>query len=80
MTRAKEAFTNGGIAVVIYIILFLGLIPLPEIIQDKIIPVVRVLIFHLVFLLSLLIRVPSSLGGHLLPLAHTVWPTWAGTS
>jgi dolichyl-phosphate mannosyltransferase polypeptide 3 len=41
MTRATEAFTVGAILVASYIILYLGFIPLPETVQDKIIPVVK---------------------------------------
>lgn len=41
MTRATETFATLGIATVIYIALFFGALPLPEVIQDKIIPVVR---------------------------------------
>lgn len=40
MTRATEAYTVGAILIATYIILYLGLIPLPEIVQEKIIPVV----------------------------------------
>lgn len=40
MTRATEAYTFAAIAIVSYIVLFLGFIPLPETVQDKIIPVV----------------------------------------
>ncbi|KAG1438384.1 hypothetical protein G6F56_012659 [Rhizopus delemar] len=39
MTRATEAFTTAIVAVIAYIILFFGFVPLPEIVQDKIIPV-----------------------------------------
>ncbi|KAI8336778.1 dolichol-phosphate mannosyltransferase subunit 3 [Chlamydoabsidia padenii] len=39
MTRASEAFKTLGAAVVIYVILFLGLIPLPDVIQNKLIVV-----------------------------------------
>ncbi|KAG0733900.1 hypothetical protein G6F57_005813 [Rhizopus arrhizus] len=39
MTRATEAFTAGAIAIIIYFILFFGFVPLPEIVQDKIVPV-----------------------------------------
>lgn len=42
MTRATEAFTVGAILVASYIILYLGIIPLPETFQDKIIPVVSI--------------------------------------
>lgn len=41
MTRATEAYTFAAIAIASYIVLFLGLVPLPETVQDKIIPVVR---------------------------------------
>lgn len=41
MTRATETFTALGVATVIYIALFFGALPLPQVIQDKIIPVVR---------------------------------------
>lgn len=40
MTRATEAYTFAAIAIVSYIILFLGFVPLPETVQDKVIPVV----------------------------------------
>jgi dolichyl-phosphate mannosyltransferase polypeptide 3 len=40
MTRATEAFTTAAIASVIYVILYLGVVPLPDIIQNKIVPVV----------------------------------------
>lgn len=40
MTRATEAYTVGAILIATYIVLYLGLIPLPEIVQEKIIPVV----------------------------------------
>lgn len=43
MTRATEAFTTAIVAVIAYIILFFGFVPLPEIVQDKIIPVVSLL-------------------------------------
>ncbi|KAI8979242.1 dolichol-phosphate mannosyltransferase subunit 3 [Mycotypha africana] len=39
MTRATEAFTIGVILFTTYIILYLGFVPLPDIVQDKIIPV-----------------------------------------
>ncbi|KAI8391471.1 dolichol-phosphate mannosyltransferase subunit 3 [Radiomyces spectabilis] len=39
MTRATEAFTTLAIAVTVYIVLFLGLLPLPDVIQNKIVPV-----------------------------------------
>ncbi|KAI9029636.1 dolichol-phosphate mannosyltransferase subunit 3 [Phycomyces nitens] len=39
MTRATETFVVLAIATIAYIILFLGFIPLPETIQNKIIPV-----------------------------------------
>ncbi|CAO3609750.1 unnamed protein product [Cunninghamella blakesleeana] len=39
MTRATETFTFLGLSTVIYVILYLGLVPLPEVIQNKIIPV-----------------------------------------
>ncbi|ORZ18914.1 dolichol-phosphate mannosyltransferase subunit 3 [Absidia repens] len=39
MTRATEAFKTLGAATVIYFILFFGLIPLPDVIQNKIVPV-----------------------------------------
>ncbi|KAL1927089.1 hypothetical protein VTP01DRAFT_5052 [Rhizomucor pusillus] len=39
MTRATEALTTGTIAVVVYLILFFGLLPLPDVIQNKIVPV-----------------------------------------
>lgn len=41
MTRATEAFTTAAIVTAIYLVLFFGVIPLPETIQYKIIPVVR---------------------------------------
>lgn len=41
MTRATEALTTGTIAVVVYLILFFGLLPLPDVIQNKIVPVVQ---------------------------------------
>lgn len=41
MTRATETFAALGIATVIYIALYFGALPLPEVIQDKIVPVVR---------------------------------------
>ncbi|KAG2235313.1 dolichol-phosphate mannosyltransferase subunit 3 [Thamnidium elegans] len=39
MTRATEAYTVGAILIATYIVLYLGLIPLPETVQEKIIPV-----------------------------------------
>ncbi|KAI8878599.1 dolichol-phosphate mannosyltransferase subunit 3 [Backusella circina FSU 941] len=39
MTRATEAFTTAAIASVIYLVLYLGFVPLPETIQNKIVPV-----------------------------------------
>ncbi|CEJ01481.1 hypothetical protein RMCBS344292_15506 [Rhizopus microsporus] len=39
MTRATEAFTTAAIVTAIYLVLFFGVIPLPEAIQYKIIPV-----------------------------------------
>ncbi|KAG2225760.1 hypothetical protein INT45_011428 [Circinella minor] len=39
MTRATEAFTTFGVVVVLYLVLFFGLIPLPDVIQNKIVPV-----------------------------------------
>ncbi|KAI9315293.1 dolichol-phosphate mannosyltransferase subunit 3 [Dichotomocladium elegans] len=39
MTRATEAFSALGLATIIYIALFFGFIPLPDIIQNKIVPV-----------------------------------------
>ncbi|CDS12353.1 hypothetical protein LRAMOSA04548 [Lichtheimia ramosa] len=39
MTRATETFAALGIATVIYIALYFGALPLPEVIQDKIVPV-----------------------------------------
>ncbi|KAI8360746.1 dolichol-phosphate mannosyltransferase subunit 3 [Choanephora cucurbitarum] len=39
MTRATEAFTFGLIALVSYVVLYLGFLPLPETIQEKIVPV-----------------------------------------
>lgn len=42
MTRASEAFRNLGAAVAVYIILFLGLIPLPDVIQNKLVIVVSI--------------------------------------
>ncbi|KAI9306353.1 dolichol-phosphate mannosyltransferase subunit 3 [Cunninghamella echinulata] len=39
MTRATETFSFLGIASVIYIVLYLGFVPLPDVIQNKIIPV-----------------------------------------
>lgn len=41
MTRATETFTTAAIVTAIYLVLFFGVIPLPETIQYKIIPVVR---------------------------------------
>lgn len=41
MTRATEAYTVGAIVIATYIILYLGIFPLPETVQEKIIPVVR---------------------------------------
>lgn len=41
MTRATEAYTVGAIVIATYFILYLGIIPLPETVQTKIIPVVR---------------------------------------
>jgi dolichyl-phosphate mannosyltransferase polypeptide 3 len=41
MTRATEAYTVGAIAIATYFILYLGILPLPETVQTKIIPVVR---------------------------------------
>ncbi|KAI8992392.1 dolichol-phosphate mannosyltransferase subunit 3 [Pilobolus umbonatus] len=39
MTRATEAFTVGGIVSVIYLILLMGLVPLSDTLQNRIIPV-----------------------------------------
>ncbi|KAI9488022.1 dolichol-phosphate mannosyltransferase subunit 3 [Zychaea mexicana] len=39
MTRATEAFTKLGLAAVVYLVLLFGLVPLPEVIQNKIVPV-----------------------------------------
>lgn len=41
MTRATEAYTVSAIIIATYIILYLGIFPLSETVQDKIIPVVR---------------------------------------
>jgi dolichyl-phosphate mannosyltransferase polypeptide 3 len=49
MTRATEAFTAGAIAIIIYFILFFGFVPLPEIVQDKIVPVVSILLMKTIF-------------------------------
>lgn len=40
MTRATEAYTFAAIVVAVYTFLFLGFIPLPQTVQDKVIPVV----------------------------------------
>lgn len=62
MTRATEAFTAGAIAIIIYFILFFGFVPLPEIVQDKIVPVVSILLMKtILFLTNLFI---SFLGGY----------------
>lgn len=45
MTRATEAFTTLGIAAIIYTVLFFGLIPFPDVIQNKIIPVVSASVY-----------------------------------
>ncbi|KAI8083332.1 dolichol-phosphate mannosyltransferase subunit 3 [Gilbertella persicaria] len=39
MTRATEAYTLGAIVLASYIVLYLGILPLPEVVQDKIVPV-----------------------------------------
>ncbi|KAG2200100.1 hypothetical protein INT46_006479 [Mucor plumbeus] len=39
MTRATEAYTFAAIVVAVYTFLFLGFIPLPQTVQDKVIPV-----------------------------------------
>ncbi|KAI8099742.1 dolichol-phosphate mannosyltransferase subunit 3 [Halteromyces radiatus] len=39
MTRASETFRTVVIVTIIYTVLFLGLLPLPEVVQDKLIPV-----------------------------------------
>lgn len=39
MTRATEAYTVGAIAIATYFVLYFGIIPLPETVQDKVIPV-----------------------------------------
>ncbi|CEP17754.1 hypothetical protein [Parasitella parasitica] len=39
MTRATEAYTCAAIIVAVYLVVFLGFIPLPETVQDKIVPV-----------------------------------------
>lgn len=44
MTRATEAYTFGAIIIATYVILYLGIIPLPETVQTKIIPVVSITI------------------------------------
>jgi dolichyl-phosphate mannosyltransferase polypeptide 3 len=43
MTRATEAYTVGAVLLATYIILYLGFIPLPQTVQEKIIPVVKCL-------------------------------------
>lgn len=42
MTRATEAYTVGAIAITTYFVLYFGIIPLPETVQNKVIPVVSV--------------------------------------
>ncbi|KAI9364095.1 dolichol-phosphate mannosyltransferase subunit 3 [Pilaira anomala] len=39
MTRATEAYTFGAILIATYMVLYLGIIPLPETVQEKVIPV-----------------------------------------
>jgi dolichyl-phosphate mannosyltransferase polypeptide 3 len=41
MTRATEAYIVGAIVIATYFILYFGIVPLPETVQNKIIPVVR---------------------------------------
>lgn len=41
MTRATEAYTFGAILIATYMVLYLGIIPLPETVQEKVIPVVK---------------------------------------
>ena len=40
MTRATEAYTVGAIVIATYFILYMGILPLGETVQTKIIPVV----------------------------------------
>lgn len=49
MTRATEAYTIGAILLTTYFILYLGFVPLPETVQEKIIPVVNYSIERAIF-------------------------------
>lgn len=51
MTRATEAYTCAAIVVAVYIVFFLGFIPLPQTVQDKIIPVVCLIYTRFLFYL-----------------------------